>query len=99
MLAYQPNAANQMATTAGNFTMSSANFNMVVVYHGMYCGTLLNITVYHGTLTYHGTLLNTTVYIGTLFLAVPGTLLNTKVYIGTLFLAVPSPNKYIAYLH
>ena len=44
-----------MATTAGNFTMTSAKFNTVAVY----CGT------------YRSTLLNTTVYYGTLFLAVP----------------------------
>ena len=39
-----------MATTAGNFTTASAKFNTVEVYHGMYCGTLLNTEVYRGTL-------------------------------------------------
>ena len=38
------------STTAGNFTMTSAKCNTIAVYHGMYCGTLLNTAVYCGTL-------------------------------------------------
>ena len=39
-----------MATTAGNFTMTSSKFNTVAVHCGTYLGTLLNTGVYRGTL-------------------------------------------------
>ena len=39
---------NQIATTAGSFTITSAKFNTVAVYRGTYRGTLLNTAVYYG---------------------------------------------------
>ena len=39
-----------MATTDGNFTMTSTKFNTVVVYRGTYRSILLNTVVYHDTL-------------------------------------------------
>ena len=35
-----------MATSAGNFTVTSA-FNTVAAYHGVYRGTLLNTAVFY----------------------------------------------------
>ena len=38
---------SQMATTAGNFTMTSVKFNTFAVYRGTYHSILLNTVVYH----------------------------------------------------